>query len=74
MLSSRDTTNPDRRTKTRALKARNKIDKMVREITAWKGERPSLVRVNMSDYLALVECDWIRDGKLSGTSLEVKPG
>lgn len=47
---------------------------MVREITAWKGERPSLVRVNMSDYLALVECDWIRDGKLSGTSLEVKPG
>lgn len=62
------------RTKRRALKARDKIDKMVREITRYKGERPTLVRVNMGDYLALTEVGWIKDGVLSGSHLEVKPG
>ena len=63
-----------RRTQARARRARDKIDKMVREITQWKGERPTMVRVNHGDYLALTECNWIRDGKLSGTNLEVRPG
>lgn len=60
--------------KRRANKARDKIFRMVREITQWKGEPPNLVRVNMRDYLALTEVGWLRDGKLSGTDLEVKPG
>ncbi len=62
------------RTKRRALKARDKIDKIVREITAYKGERPKLVRVTMADFLALTEVGWLKDGKLSGSNLEVKPG
>lgn len=62
------------RTKRRALRARDKIEKMQREITAWKGKAPELVRVNHGDYLALTEVGWIVDGKLSGTSLEVRPG
>mgnify|MGYP003657646357 CR=1 FL=1 len=62
------------RTKRRALKARDKIDKMVREITRYKGERPTLVRVNMGDYLALTEVGWIKNGVLAGSHLEVKPG
>lgn len=64
----------DRRTKRRALKARDKIDKMQRELTAWKGEAPKLVRVCHADYLALIEVGWVVDGKLSGSSLEVRPG
>ena len=63
-----------RRTQARARKARDKIDKMVREITQWKGERPTMVRVNHGDYLALTEVGWIKDGVLSGTKLEVRPG
>ena len=62
------------RTRRRAEKARDKIGKMVREIKAWKGEAPTVVRVRMSDYLALTEVGYVRDGKLSGTNLEVKPG
>lgn len=60
--------------KRRANQARDKINKMVREIEAWKGEKPTVVRVNHGDFLALTEVGWIRDGKLSGTMLEVKPG
>ncbi len=62
------------KTKRRAEKARDKITKMVREITQWKGEAPTVVRVNMADYLALIEVGYVRDGKYSGTELEVKPG
>lgn len=65
---------PTARTKRRALKARDKVDKMVREITNYKGKRPTMVRVNMPDYLALTEVGWLKDGKLSGSNLEVKPG
>lgn len=59
-------TTPDRRTRTRADKARDKIGKMIREITTWKGERPTVVRVNAGDFLALVECGYVRDETLSG--------
>ena len=62
------------RTKRRALKALDKIYKTVAEITKYKGERPKLIRVNMGDYLALTEVGWIKDGVLSGSNLEVKPG
>jgi len=64
----------DARTKRRALKARDKIDKMVREITSYKGERPTRVRVTISDHLALTEVGWLKDNVLSGTNLEVLPG
>ena len=66
----------DRKTRRRADKARDKIAKIVREVTDWKGERPTVVRVNHGDHLALVECGYVRDGKLSGDShgLEVMPG
>lgn len=74
MHSFKVTTNPDARTKRKALKARNKIDAMVREWKSWKGEAPAMVRVRMSDYLVLVEVGWVKDGKLSGSTLEVKPG
>ena len=40
----------------------------------WQGAEPTVVRVNTGDYLALVEMGWVRDGKLSGSSLEIKPG
>ena len=67
--------NADRKVQTRARKARDKVKRMVTEITAWKGEKPKVVRVSMSDYLALTECDWLTDdGRLSGTMIEVKPG
>lgn len=70
------TTTPDRRTRTRADKARDKIAKMICEITAWKGQRPTVVRVNAGDFLALVECGYVRDEKLSGDphGLEVRIG
>ena len=66
----------DRKTRRRADQAREKIRKMIVEITNWKGQRPTLVRVNLGDHLALVECGYVRDGKLSGDphGLEVKPG
>ena len=74
MQSYKDTTRTDARTKRKALKARNKIDAMVREWKSWKGEAPTMVRVRMADYLVLVEVGWIKDGKLSGSTLTVKPG
>lgn len=58
----------------RARKALDKIDKMVREVTQWRGERPTIVRVRMADYLALTECGYVQEGRLNGTALEVKPG
>lgn len=64
----------DARTKRKALKARKKIDAMVREWRNWKGEAPTMVRVRMSDYLVLTEVGWIKDGVLSGSNLRVKPG
>lgn len=66
----------DRKTRRRADKARTKIAAMVREITSWKGKRPTVVRVNLSDHLALVECGYVRDNKLSGDAhgLEVRVG
>jgi hypothetical protein len=69
-------TTVDRRTRRRADNAKEKIRKMIAEITGWNGERPTVVRVNMGDYLALTECGYVRDGVLSGDphSLEVKPG
>lgn len=63
-----------RRTQTRATKAVEKIRKMVAEVKQWKGQAPTVVRVNMPDFLALTECNYIRDGKLSGTDIEVKQG
>jgi len=60
----------DRRTQTRALKARDKVQKMIVEITKWKGERPTVVRVCHADYLALVEMNWA--DRFPG--IEVKPG
>jgi hypothetical protein len=62
------------RTKRRALKARDKIDKMRREWRQWKGEEMTVARVNHGDFLALTEVGWIKDGKLSGSELEVLPG
>jgi hypothetical protein len=54
----------------RAEKALDRVDKMIREITAWKGEKPKIVRVNHGDYLALTEC-----GKLNHfPGVEIKPG
>lgn len=63
-----------RRTQTRAKKAVEKIRKMQAEWKSWKGEDCTRVRVNSKDYLALTECNYIKDGKLSGTTLEVLPG
>ncbi len=60
--------------KARADRTVKKINKMVREITQWNGQRPSMVRVNYGDYLALTEANYLQDGKLSGTNLEVRPG
>ncbi len=62
------------KTKRRALKARDKIDKIVKEITRYTGTRPRRVHVNHGDYLALTEVGWIKDGKLSGSELEVEVG
>lgn len=66
----------DRKTRRRADKARDKIAAMVREITQWKGARPTRVRVNIGDHLALTECGYVRDNVLSGDphGLEVLPG
>lgn len=64
----------ERRTRTRAEKARAKIDKMIAEQTAWTGKKPTVVRVETADLLALVECRYVVDGRLSGTDLEVRPG
>jgi len=58
----------------RARRARDKVEKMIREMKAWQGQRPTLLRVNMGDYLALTEVGFVRDGKWSGTDIEVKPG
>lgn len=63
-----------RKTRTRADKARQKIANMVKEIRAWQGKDPTIVRVTMADVLALTECGYLRDGKLSGTDLEVRAG
>ena len=62
------------RTQRRAIKARDKVYAIRNEIKQWQGEYPSLVRVNHGDYLALTECNWISDGKLSGTDIKVEPG
>lgn len=62
----------DRRTRRRAEKTLERIRKMRAEWTQWKGETCKLVRVNHGDYLALVECGYVRNGKLSGDDLEVK--
>lgn len=65
----------DARTRRRAEKAKEKIRKMIDEQTKWQGKAPTVVRVTMSDYLALVEVGYVRDGELSGsTGLQVKPG
>jgi hypothetical protein len=54
----------------RAQDALAKVEKMIHEITAWKGERPKIVRVNQGDYLALVEV-----GKVDHfPGVEIKPG
>lgn len=60
--------------RTRATKALEKIRKMIAEQKSYTGKTPTVIRVNMSDFLALTECNYIRDGKLSGSQLEVKPG
>ena len=62
------------RTQRRAIKARDKVYAIRNEIKQWQGQYPSLVRVNHGDYLALTECNWISDGKLSGTDIRVEPG
>ena len=66
----------DRRTRTRADKARTKVSKMIREITDWKGQRPTVVRVNIGDHLAMTECGYLKDNVLSGDphGLTVLPG
>lgn len=63
-----------RKTQTRASKALEKIRKMKAELTQWQGRPPESIRVNLADYLALTECGYIRDGRLSGDGLEIKPG
>lgn len=55
-------------------RALDKIEKMVREIKAWKGEAPTLVRISYKEYLALVDAGLIENNKLKGRDLEVKPG
>lgn len=60
----------DQKTRRRAEKAKEKVYRMVKEIEDWKGERPTVVRVSMSDYLALVEANYVN----SFANLEVKPG
>jgi hypothetical protein len=47
---------------------------MKAELTQWQGRPPESIRVNLADYLALTECGYIRDGRLSGDGLEIKPG
>ena len=61
----------DRRTRGRADRCVKKIEAMAREWQEWKGEPMVRVRVTISDYLALTECNYLNDGKLSGTSIEV---
>jgi hypothetical protein len=62
------------RTKRRAIKARDKVYAIRREWMGWQGKYPDVVRVNHGDYLALTECNWISDGRLSGTEIKVEPG
>lgn len=63
------------KTQRRAIKARDKIYKIRKEIQQWQGKAPDLVRVNHADYLALTETGWIaKDGTLSGTHIKVEPG
>lgn len=63
------------KTSRRAIKARDKIFKIRKEIQQWQGKSPDLVRVNHADYLALTECGWISNqGTLSGTHIKIEPG
>lgn len=66
--------NVERPVQNRALKARDKIGKIAREIKQFSGAEPEIIRVNIKDFLALTECGWIQDGKLSGSNWEIKPG
>ena len=61
-----------RKVKTRATKCLERIRKAQAEWESWKGEDMTIVRVKPTDYMALTECGYVRDGKLSGTNLEVK--
>ena len=63
-----------RKTRTRADKALGKVNGIVREIKQFTGAAPTIVRVNAPDFLALTECNYLRDGKLSGTNLDIKIG
>ena len=63
-----------RQTRLRARRAAEKVDRMIAEITRWRGERPKVVRVNHSDYVALVETGELEEGKLRGRDVEVRPG
>ena len=57
--------------KTRADKARHKVDAIICEVTKFTGERPKIVRVNGRDMLALVECGHVVDDKLRNASPEI---
>ena len=58
--------------RTRADRARDKCDKIIREITQFTGERPKVIRVNSRDLLALTECGHVVDDKLRNTTPAVK--
>lgn len=56
--------------KRRAEKARQRVNKMIVEQTQWQGKRPTVIRVQLRDYLALVELEWAD----RWPGIEVKPG
>ena len=49
----------DDRTVKLANKAREIVEKSIRELTNYTGERPSVVRVKPSYYLVLTEVGWV---------------
>lgn len=61
----------------RATRARRKVDAMIREQTNYTGQRPTIIRVQLREYLALKEVGFVTaDDKYSGDphGLEVRPG
>lgn len=60
----------DKRTLTSANKARSIVDASIRELTAYTGERPTIVRVKPRYYLVLTEVGWAD----AWTGIEVLPG
>lgn len=66
-----------RSVRTIADKAATRVRNMIAEQTRHTGKRPTIIRVTLSDYLAMSEVGYVTtESKLSGDphGLEVRPG